>query len=119
MDQSYIFESAAIAISNAASNIECRINTAVDMICEQMMRPSTLLKPNIVRDGNAWCASIGSNPMEGVYAFGDSPEDAMKNFDKEWVKPIEKRCNCGTVIDTGISGCVISGMCEACLDSVQ
>jgi len=33
-------------------------------------------------DGDAWCVLWGSNPMEGVVAFGKTPIDAIRNFNK-------------------------------------
>ena len=54
----------------------------------EALRPSTLQKPLVFRDGNAWCAMQGSpdetNLMEAVVAFGDTPEAAMSAFDDAW-----------------------------------
>ena len=36
-----------------------------------------VLGAKISRDGNKWCASIGSNPMEGVFVYRDTVSDAM------------------------------------------
>ncbi len=50
----------------------------------QYERPSALYKPKLSVDGNQWCALYGDNLQDGVAGFGDSPEDAMWNFDKAW-----------------------------------
>jgi hypothetical protein len=50
----------------------------------EMQRPAVLFRPTIVPDGEKWCALYGPNLMEGVSGFGDTPEEAMANFDKNW-----------------------------------
>lgn len=50
----------------------------------ERLRPFMLLKPKMLPDGNKWCALYGSNIMEGVCAFGDTPEQAAIQFDIEW-----------------------------------
>lgn len=47
-------------------------------------RPSVLYRPSIVRDGNKWCALYGSNLVDGVCGYGDTPEQAMADFDRNW-----------------------------------
>lgn len=46
--------------------------------------PHVIYKAKVVQDGNAWCASVGENPMEGVFAYGDTPQQACEEFDKAW-----------------------------------
>lgn len=47
-------------------------------------RPSAIFKPRLSIDGNQWCALYGDNLQEGVAGFGDSPADAMRDFDRAW-----------------------------------
>ena len=47
-------------------------------------RPSVLYRPTLSIDGNQWCALYGVNLQDGVGGFGDSPDAAMRNFDKTW-----------------------------------
>lgn len=47
-------------------------------------RPSAVFRPSLSVDGNQWCALYGSNLQEGVAGFGDSPADAMWDFDRNW-----------------------------------
>lgn len=51
---------------------------------EEQMRPCVLFKPAISVDGNQWCALYGDNLQDGVAGFGDSPADAMADFDRNW-----------------------------------
>ena len=52
-------------------------------------RPSVLFKPDLTLDGNKWCALYGPDLQVGVAGFGDSPADAMRDFDRQWEKKIE------------------------------
>lgn len=49
----------------------------------EKQRPCVIYKPILKIDGNMWCASFGDMP-EGVHGFGESPEMAMADFDKQW-----------------------------------
>lgn len=59
---------------------------AVISIEEELTRPSAIYKPAIRLDGNKWCALYGEDLQCGVAGFGDSPAQAMDEFDKEWRK---------------------------------
>ena len=49
-----------------------------------LCRPSVMLGVVPKPDGNAWCALLGPNLMEGVCGFGPTPNEAMYAFDKAW-----------------------------------
>lgn len=46
--------------------------------------PHTRMRPRLFIDGSAYCALYGENLMDGCAGFGDSPEKAMADFDKNW-----------------------------------
>ena len=46
--------------------------------------PHAVMRPRIGIDGNKWCALYGDNLQDGVAGFGDSPSEAMADFDKNW-----------------------------------
>jgi hypothetical protein len=46
--------------------------------------PSVLYRPALSKDGNQWCALYGENLQDGVAGFGDTPEQAMADFDRAW-----------------------------------
>lgn len=52
----------------------------------EMQRPSAIYRPTVAPDGSKWCALYGQNIMEGVCGFGDTPAEAMADFDKNWLK---------------------------------
>lgn len=69
-------------------NAECHA-IAMNQETERMaigerMRPSTLYRPKLSKDGNQWCALYGENLQEGVAGFGNSPDGAMRDFDVAW-----------------------------------
>lgn len=55
----------------------------------QFERPSVLFRPKLFIEGDQWCALYGDNLQEGLAGFGESPEKAMRDFDKNWSKPLE------------------------------
>lgn len=71
------------AFGNADHWIQCAMQE-VSVVFAEYARPSAVYRPSIGRDGNKWCALYGSNLMEGVAGFGDSPAEAMADFDKNW-----------------------------------
>lgn len=64
-------------------NIRANVQDASFAIQEQG-RPCFLLKPRLFPDGNKWCALYGSNLQEGLAGFGDTPRQAMYDFDKNF-----------------------------------
>ena len=68
-DISYVVPSIAQSVHNAA---------------DEYRRPSVLFRPALSIDGNQWCALYGNNLHDGVAGFGDTPELAMYDFDKNF-----------------------------------
>lgn len=52
----------------------------------EMARPSAIYRPSVAPDGNKWCALYGEDLMQGVSGFGDTPAEAMADFDQNWWK---------------------------------
>jgi hypothetical protein len=50
----------------------------------EMQRPSAVYRPSISMDGTKWCALYGEDLQNGVAGFGDTPAEAMAEFDKAW-----------------------------------
>lgn len=46
--------------------------------------PHVLMRPRLSIDGNQYFALYGENQQEGCAGFGDTPELAMADFDKNW-----------------------------------
>ena len=59
-------------------------SVAIQESASEHARPSAVFRPSISVDGNQWCALYGDNLQDGVAGFGDSPDDAMADFDRNW-----------------------------------
>jgi hypothetical protein len=59
----------------------------------QTMLPSVIYRPALSQDGGKWCALYGANLQEGVAGFGDTPAEAMRDFDNHWTseRPAPRR----------------------------
>jgi hypothetical protein len=68
-----------------AAEIELRAAEYRESAAKEMLRPFMLLRPKVFADGNKWCALLGENIQTGVCGFGDTPEQASKRFDSEWL----------------------------------
>jgi len=56
---------------------------AIQQSAYEHARPSAVFKPTLTQDGNAWLAVYGDLPT-GVVGCGNSPSDAMYDFDRAW-----------------------------------
>lgn len=66
---------ASVAAQNAAARYDC---------------PSAVYRPALSIDGNQWCALYGANLQDGVAGFGDSPAEAMADFDARWFAKLKE-----------------------------
>jgi hypothetical protein len=68
------------------SHAKMMLQQEIGCIGMEMVRPSVLFRPTVAPDGNKWCALYGPNLMEGVSGFGDTPDEAMRDFDQKFNK---------------------------------
>jgi len=47
-------------------------------------RPSAVFRPVLSVDGNMYCALYGDDLVQGCAGFGETPDAAMWDFDKNW-----------------------------------
>ena len=59
-----------------------------ETIRQNLSTPHIEMKPKIYLDGNKWCALYGEDLERGVAGFGNSPWEAMDDFDKSWWKQL-------------------------------
>ncbi len=69
-----------------ASHAIAILQQEICTVSYEMQRPSVLYRPTVAPDGSKWCALYGPNLMEGVCGFGDTPAEAMTDFDQNWLK---------------------------------
>jgi len=73
-------------ILSTAAEIK-RQSALEDLDAAQLKNSPFLIYGAVLRkDGNAWEAAYGPNPMVGVFAYGDSPAEAVSAFNKSWHK---------------------------------
>ena len=53
--------------------------------------PFVIYKAKVFQDGDQFCALLGDNIQEGICAFGDTPAQAVSNFNIVWYKSIKTR----------------------------
>lgn len=65
--------------------LAAQINAASMAFATEEMRqaPHVLIRPCLIKDGNAWLAIYGDLPT-GCVGTGSTPEEAMKAFDAAW-----------------------------------
>ena len=80
----------AIREANLSLYANMAAEAARDALSE-MYRPSVLYRPSLRIDGDQWCAIYGDDLQCGVAGFGDSPAEAMLDFDGEWNKKLPKK----------------------------
>lgn len=78
----------AIREANLSHHAAMAAEVAREAALEQC-RPSVLFRPTLSIDGNQWCALYGDDLQCGVAGFGDSPADAMWDFDRQWATKIQ------------------------------
>ncbi len=78
---------------NDSSWTAVRIQEAISIIEGEHVRPSVLYRAKLTKHFTKWCAFIGQDPLGPTgagnlktefFAFGDSPDEAMRTFDKLW-----------------------------------
>ena len=65
-------------------SIEQAFRSMVNDIYSMTTRPFILMRPSLSIDGNQWCALYGENLQEGLAGFGDTPEKASLDFDRNF-----------------------------------
>jgi hypothetical protein len=65
----------------------------ISWLSAETTKPSVLYKPELYIDGDKWCALYGINIQDGCCGFGNSPQEAMDNFDKAFYASFNKKCN--------------------------
>lgn len=52
--------------------------------------PAATLKLDLQVDGDQWCVLYGSDLVVGISGFGDTPNNAVADFNARWKKAFEK-----------------------------
>ena len=49
----------------------------------------SMLRPRLIIDGNQWCCLFGEDLQSGIAGFGNTPFEAIRNWNAEWHRPIK------------------------------
>ena len=49
------------------------------------------LKPDLFIDGNQWCVLYGEDLQSGIAGFGDTPQKAIWDWNRQWTRPISAK----------------------------
>lgn len=77
----------SFASEQAVLNVQWNAAQLACVAEEARARPSVLYRPSIYPDGSKWCALYGDDLQSGVAGFGDTPAEAMTDFDRNWSAP--------------------------------
>lgn len=47
-----------------------------------------ILKPKLFKDGTQWCVLYGEDIVTGIAGFGNTPDKAITDWDRQWHKEI-------------------------------
>ena len=53
--------------------------------------PHMKFKPKLFKKENIWCALYGNNMEDGIIGFGETPNKALKAFDKAFDKAVKPK----------------------------
>ena len=80
-----IMEHEAIESSQKQHYNEINHQMNVELLeTEQQYKRFSMLKPKIYKDGNKWCVLYGENIQDGVAGFGDTPHEAVIDWEVNW-----------------------------------
>ena len=76
---------------NDSSWVAQRAQEMINRLESEYTRPSVMFKPRVFKSGPLWYAHYGGanfsgEPESGVTAYGSTPDEAMRNFDKLWLE---------------------------------
>ena len=61
-------------------------NYAAVLLLPAVIVKHRLNKPRLFLDEGAWCALLGNNLQDGICGYGDSPAEAMQDYEKNKLK---------------------------------
>lgn len=73
-----------VDVSHEAHQVSYAIQLAVADIRDEMSRPSVLFRPTLGKDGDRYKMYYGVPELGGCVGFGETPEAASRDFDKNW-----------------------------------
>jgi hypothetical protein len=63
---------------------------AIDFSGDWAPEKAKKLKPEVFKDGDSYCCLFGPDPIVGIFGCGNTPEEAVLDWDKDLHKRIER-----------------------------
>ncbi len=73
------------SLDHYAAQASQGIQQAAQDVAQEQMRPCVLFKPKLTHWGDKWHVSLNGNVSDLPCGTGDSPDAAMRAFDRAWV----------------------------------
>ena len=58
------------------------LKVAIDLDDKDVPESAKTFQPVLFKDGNSFCCVLGPDPEEGVFGCGQTPVEALKDWDK-------------------------------------
>ena len=58
------------------------LKVAIDLDDKDIPESAKTFQPVLFKDGNSFCCVLGPDPEEGVFGCGQTPVEALKDWDK-------------------------------------
>lgn len=81
------------------SDYTTRLYQDFSIAAAERVRPSVVFRPSLSIDGDMWCALYGDDLQNGVAGFGQTPDEAMREFDKAWHQKLPRAKSAGDCIN--------------------
>ena len=73
--------------------IQMKINPEMkielDLTSKKFSREVITLLPEVFKEGNSFCCLLGPDPQEGIFGCGDTPDEAISDWENSLRKRIE------------------------------
>ena len=71
-------------------DVPAEIRVPFDYSDKELPVSVRIFKPVIFRDADSFCVVFGPNPQAGVFGCGDTPREALTNWDKNLYRRIKQ-----------------------------
>jgi hypothetical protein len=60
------------------------LKVAIDLDDKDIPESAKTFQPVLFKDGNSFCCVLGPDPQEGVFGCGQTPVEALKDWDQNF-----------------------------------
>ena len=63
-------------------DVPSEMKVSIDFANNKVPESARTFQPVLFKDGDSYCCVLGPDPQEGVFGCGDTPIEALKDWDK-------------------------------------